>query len=58
MTVDEHISFFVQQAAWLEHEYEREIRARRMRWNRIAEIRMRNQQLTREFLKFMETHKR
>jgi hypothetical protein len=57
MTTDEHIRLFVQQAAWLEHEYDKAVKMRNLGWKRRNEIRMRNAQLTREFLKFMEAHK-
>jgi hypothetical protein len=55
MTADEQIKMFVNQAAWLEAEYERAFRPRIVNWKRIAEILARNAQLTREFLNFMET---
>lgn len=56
MTSDENIRMFVNSAAWMEAEYSRLLRQRVVRWDRLAELRVRNVQLTREFLKYMETH--
>lgn len=56
MTIDKQLEMFTAQAAWLEREYSRLLRQRKVRWDRLAELRMRNAQLTREFFRFMENH--